>query len=63
MVLFAFVSPEDFYGEAGPGDMFDRLSVYTIAFFGFWVTGALASTLALWMSRAADGHDRQPPSA
>ena len=63
MVLFAFVSPEDFYGESGPGDMFDRVSVYTIGFFGLWLLGALASTLALWMNGAADGHDRDSRNA
>ena len=52
IAVFALVDPLELSWGGGPLG-WSRQSVYTAAFFAFWMAGMLASTTALWLLRAA----------
>lgn len=51
MVCFAFVDPEALRGGDSPQWWADRMTIYALGFFLFWLTGAAASALALYLAR------------
>ncbi|MGA3159030.1 MAG: hypothetical protein ABSE43_15805 [Steroidobacteraceae bacterium] len=53
MFFFAFIAPEDLIGWYPQGALIDRLSVYSLGFFGLWCLSALAAALALFLHRAS----------
>jgi hypothetical protein len=48
MVCFAFVDPQAFAAGHPPAWWGSRMQVYAVGFFFFWLTGAVAATVA-WL--------------
>jgi Na+-driven multidrug efflux pump len=59
MFFFAFVSPDELLHRFPEDDHIDHIGVYTLGFFGLWLLGALAATLALYLRGLLDGNARR----
>jgi hypothetical protein len=52
MVCFAFIDPEAFRNGLVPRWWGERMQVYAIGFFFFWLIAALSATLTLYLARS-----------
>ena len=51
LIVFSLIDPAEVHG-IGPLAHPSRHSVYTVAFFMFWIQGSVGAMLALWLSRS-----------
>lgn len=61
-LFFSAVDPLEMH-LFGDAVELSRQAVYTLGFFGFWVTGILASGMAVFLSCSADEVNRRVPGA
>jgi hypothetical protein len=60
MVFFAFVDPPALGDIMEPPFAVDRMTGYAIGFFCFWLLGAAAAALTVYLIRTRHGHPPAP---
>lgn len=50
MLVFAMVDPESLHWMGGAGIELSRSTIYSLAFFAFWLITAIAAAMALYLA-------------